>query len=236
MAREQGRHFLVIVLLAAAALATFFIIQPGRPETDQAGGNERESTPYLFVADIDNWQRTERERAVTTPYDFNLQGDLKRVPLTLGRWRGVDEPQTNLEVFILLEPEQYVQRRYAIPDGRFVWLSLIGSRKSKSFHSPQICYDTDGWRTEASSEAVPLARGEVYALRLLARKTFSAGNEAEHVVLYFYLWPNYARNPQDGMVLVKVTAPTFGTVEETVALEKEFLRLLFTAAHDESVM
>ena len=84
--------------------------------------------------------------------------------------RDEDVPQTNLEVFILLEPEQYVQRMYRLPDGRYVWLSLIGSRKSKSFHSPQICYDTDGWQTEASSSAVPLDKGEVYALQLAAKK------------------------------------------------------------------
>ena len=43
-----------------------------------------------------------------------------------------------------------------------IWLSLIGSHKSKSFHSPQICYDTDGWQTEANSETITLSKGEIY--------------------------------------------------------------------------
>jgi hypothetical protein len=214
---------LVILLLAVAAIAALAITQRGRLGAGQTSG-------YEFLADIDNWQRTERERIVTTPYNLNLAGDLNQVPLTLGQWTGADIPQTNLEVFILLEPEQYVQRLYKLPDGRYVWLSLIGSRKSKSFHSPQICYDADGWRTDASSEAVPLDRGEVYALKLAAQKTFADGYTAEHVVLYFFLWPSYERNPQDGMVLVKVTAPIFDTAEDTVKLEKEFFRLLFTGA------
>ncbi len=115
-----------------------------------------------------------------------------------------------------------------MPDGRFVWLSLIGSRKSKSFHSPQICYDTDGWKTEAGSDAIDLKTGEVYALRLIAQG--HRRRQAEHVVTYFYLWPSYARNPQDGVVLVKLTAPLYGSVEETVELEKQFFRELFTAA------
>jgi hypothetical protein len=223
MSRGQGRYLLVILLLAVAAVGAVFINQRDRLGVGQAGG-------YEFVADIDNWQRTDRERAVASPYNFDLSGDLNLVPMTLGEWTGVDVPQTNLEVFILLDPEQYVQRLYRLPDGRFLWLSLIGSRKSKSFHSPQICYDTDGWQTDSNSEVVPLTQGELYALRLLARKSFSTGAEAEHVVLYFYLWPGYARNPQDGMVLVKLTAPVYGSVEETVALEKEFLGLLFTSA------
>ncbi|MBM4457448.1 MAG: exosortase-associated EpsI family protein [Chloroflexi bacterium] len=222
MSRDQGRYLLVILLLAAGAVAAVAITRGGRLGA-APGGHE-------FAADVDNWQRTDRERAVASPYNLSLSADLTQVPLTLGAWTGVDVPQTNLEVFILLEPEQYVQRLYRLPDGRFVWLSLIGSRKSKSFHSPQICYDTDGWQTDASSESVSLAAGELYALRMVATKSFPAGGSAEHVVLYFYLWPSYSRNPQDGMVLVKVTAPMYDSLESTLALEKDFLRTLFTAA------
>ena len=224
MSGNQGRPLLVvIVLLAVAVIAGLVITRQGQLGAGGVSGHE-------FVADIDNWQRTDRERVVTSPYNFNLSSDLTQIPLTLGQWAGQDVPQTNLEVFILLEPEQYVQRLYRLSDGRYIWLSLIGSRKSKSFHSPQICYDTDGWKTDASSEAVPLGKGEVYALKLAANKTFPAGGVADHIVLYFYLWPSFERNPQDGMVLVKLTAPIYGTVEETVNLQKEFFRLLFTAA------
>ena len=222
MSRDQGRYLLVIVLLAAAVAGAFFLTQRQRLGASRAGG-------YEFVADVDNWQRTERERVVASPYNFNLSADLKQIPLTLGAWKGEDVPQSNVEVFILLEPEQYIQRLYQLPDGRYVWLSLIGSRKSKSFHSPQICYDTDGWRTDASSEPVRLGQGEVHALRLLAEKPVSGG-KLDQVVLYFYLWPGTERAPQDGMVLVKVTAPVYDTVENTVALEADFLKQLFTAA------
>ena len=222
MSRDQGRYLLVIVLLVAAAGAVFFITRQQHLGSDGSG--------YEFVADIDNWQKTDRERAVKSNYDFNLNSDLADLPLQLGDWAGVDVPQTNLEVFILLEPEQYLQRQYRLPDGRSLWLSLIGSSKSKSFHSPQICYDTDGWQTDAGSEPVQLSDGEVYALKLVAKKDFTQSSSVEHVILYFYLWPTYARNQQDGMVLVKLTAPLQGTVDETVELEKSFFRELFQSA------
>ncbi len=222
MSRDQRRYLLVIGLLVVAVGAVFFIT---RQQQLGDGG-----TGFEFVTDIDNWQRTDRERAVVSNYDFNLDATLADLPLQIGDWTGTDVPQTNLEVFILLEPEQYVQREYRLADGRFVWLSMIGSRKSKSFHSPQICYDTDGWQTDAGSEAVQLADGELYALKLVATKNFSSGVDAEHVILYFYLWPAYARDPQDGMVLVKLTAPIYGTVDETIELEKEFFRELFPSA------
>jgi hypothetical protein len=232
MSRDQGRYLLVVVLLLAAVGVTLFISQGDRlpfgSAIRSALSGDVGPPGYEFVADVDNWQRTERERAVTTPFNFSLSGKLSDVPLQLGEWQGEDVPQTNLEVFILLEPEQYVQRMYRLPDGRYVWLSLIGSRKSKSFHSPQICYDTDGWQTEATSTAVPLDQGEVYALQLAAKKDLG-GNSAEHIVLYFYLWPSYARDSQDGMVVAKVTAPLYNSVQETVQLEKGFFRQLFTS-------
>lgn len=181
---------------------------------------------YGFVADIDRWRRTDRERLVSARYDFSLQGDLASLPLQIGAWQGADIPQTNIEVQILLEPEQYVYRRYTRPDGRYVWLSLIGSRQTKSFHSPQICYTADGWQTEVKSEPVELGgKGEVYALRVNARK-----EQWEHVVLYFFLYPNSLREANDGAVLFKVTAPLDGSVEDTLALQKAFISEFFSAA------
>lgn len=221
MSRDQRRYLLVIVVLLVAVGAAVLVMFRDRLSAGGAG--------YEFVADVDNWQRTEHERAVASRFDFNLKADLSQIPLKLGDWQGEDVPQTNVEVFILLEPEQYVQRRYQLPDGRFVWLSLIGSRKSKSFHSPQICYDTDGWKTQASSETIALDRGEVTVLRLLAQRPIDGGT-LDQIITYFYLWPTYQRNPQDGMVLVKLTAPNYGSMEETVELEKQFFRELFTSA------
>lgn len=219
----RRRYLLVIGVLVVAVIAAGVVMFRDR----LTGGAT--ANGYEFVADVDSWQRTEHERAVTTPFNFNLAADLAQIPLQLGAWQGEDVPQSNIEVFILLEPEQYVQRMYRLPDGRFVWLSLIGSRKSKSFHSPQICYDTDGWKTEASSEAVSLTQGEVYALQLVAQKAVDGGT-VDHIITYFYLWPSYQRNPQDGMVLVKLTAPLYNSVDETVELEKAFFRQLFTSA------
>jgi hypothetical protein len=223
MQRDQGRPLLIIGLLGLAVMAVVVIMLGGQLAPGNAEG-------YRFIADVDNWQKTDRERVVVSPYDFSLANDLNTLPMQLGEWNGVDVPQTNLEVFILLEPEQYIQRRYTLPDGRYLWLSLIGSRKSKSFHSPQICYDTDGWRTESGSEPVPLDAGEIYALSLIADRPLQSGATAQHAVMYFYLWPGAAREAQDGMVLVKLTAPVYDGVAASLELEKAFFRLLFSSA------
>ncbi len=210
---------LALLLLALAAVAVFYGRQLWQPRAE-AGAS------YAFVADIDRWRRTDRERTIAAQYDFSLDGDLASVPLQIGDWQGADIPQTNIEVQILLEPEQYVYRRYSRPDGSYVWLSLIGSRQTKSFHSPQICYTADGWQTEVKSEPIDLSgKGEVYALRVNARK-----EQWEHVVLYFFLYPNSLREANDGAVLFKVTAPLVGSVEDTLALQKAFIREFFGSA------
>jgi hypothetical protein len=217
MSRDTRRYLLVFALLALAAVAVLIIYQ-----REAILGRARVNSGFQLVADIDNWRRTDRERALQSDYDFSLGAHLSDLPLQLGDWQGEDIPQTNLEVFILLEPEQYVYRRYE-RDGKLLWLSLIGSRKSKSFHPPQICYSSDGWTTEVSSEPIPVGSGDLYALKVLATK-----GSAAHVILYFFIWPDVSRDPAQGTVLFKVTAPMRASVDETLAMEREFIQEFFT--------
>jgi hypothetical protein len=222
MPRNTRRSLITLALLAGAAvIAALIMLRQAAPKGVAAGQG------HTYLVDIDNWRRTERERTVQSPFDFSLAGDLGALPLTVGAWQGQDVPQTNLEVFILLEPEQYLQRLYTRPDGRSLWLSLIGSRKSKSFHAPQICYDADGWTTAVGSEAIPLSAGEIYALRLVASKPITDGGTQTHVALYFYIWSTLPRDNSQGLVFFKVTAPLDGSLEETLAREKAFIAEFF---------
>ncbi|MCD6290337.1 MAG: exosortase-associated EpsI family protein [Anaerolineae bacterium] len=225
MSRDTRRYLVTLTLLAIAAAAVLFI-----GLNEGIAGRELSNRGYTYIVDVDHWQRTRRERAVQSPYDFSLDTDLNSLPLRLGDWQGRDVPLTNLEALILLEPEQYVQRIYSLPDGRYLWLTLIGSHKSKSFHSPQICYTADGWSTDASSEPIPLKKGEIYALRLVARKRIKEGGQEQHVVLYFYLWPNTTRDNSQGLILFKVTSSLYGSLDETLRMEKDFIREFFTRA------
>ena len=180
---------------------------------------------YVYVTDIDRWRKTRRQRMVRARYDLSLGPQLHDIPLTLGPWQGQDVPQDNIEVQILLEPEEYVYRRYQRADGKVLWLSIIGSHQSKSFHPPQICYDAAGWQTSITSTDIPLDRGSFYALQVRADQ-----DPWTHLVLYFFLFPDESRDPSQGMVLFKVTAPMLGSEEDTLALEKAFLRWIFQEA------
>jgi hypothetical protein len=183
-----------------------------------------------YIADLDFWQRTERERAVVATARFDLDADLNNVPLVIGDWQGQDVPETNEEVMILLDPEQYVQRLYRNSAGQYIWLSLIGGRSSQPFHAPDICYDADGWQYNLGSEAISLdGGGDLYGLWLEAKKQMPGEqNLTEHIVYYFYLFPDERRTLNDGIVLFKVTSGRYGTVEETLAMQADFVRKLFS--------
>lgn len=223
MQHATPRHLLAVAVLGLAVLLLYL-----PPRWSQAAPPL--DTPHRYLADVDFWQRTGREQWVGAAYPLDLAHPLADLPLEIGPWRGEDVQETNQEVFILLEPEQYVQRRYTNPQGQFVWLTLIGGRRLRSFHPPDLCYDADGWQTGLTSRTVALADGRSLAgLWLSAQK--NRGDSAapeEHRAFYFYLFPGAERRTDDGIVLVRLTSPPYGTDDETLAVQADFLRHIFT--------
>ncbi len=219
----------VVVLLLLGILAVY---SPqvaglmGTPRVMQAADE------FTYVTDLDFWERTPRERTVEAIAHFDLQHDLNNVPLQVGSWTGVDDPETNQEVTILLDPEQYVQRFYADDQGRTLWLTMVGGRSSRPFHAPDICYDADGWQYDLGSHATPLeGGGEIYGLWLDASKKFQDDEPpAQHVVYYFYLFPDDRRDQADGIVLFKLTSGRYGSLEETLQMHESFASAFFSAA------
>jgi hypothetical protein len=220
---------LVLTLLFVGLIAVYTPQLPswlgGRPSL--AAADE-----LTYISDLDFWQRTPRERIVVANARFDLDHDLNNVPLNVGQWTGKDAPETNQEVMILLEPEQYVQRLYQDPAGHYIWLTMVGGRNSQPFHAPDICYDADGWQYDLGSHPTPLPDGgEIYGLYLDATKNVEGETAPwQHVVYYFYLFPDEARDQSDGIVLFKLTAPKYGSVEETLALLEDFTRNYFSVA------
>jgi hypothetical protein len=220
---------LVFVLICAGLIAVY---TPGLPSWLGGRPAPAASDALTYVSDLDFWQRTPRERIVVANAPFDLDHDLNGVPMSVGQWTGTDAPETNQEVMILLEPEQYVQRFYQDAAGHYLWLTMVGGRNSQPFHAPDICYDADGWQYNLGSHPTPLpGGGELYGLYLDATKSVE-GEAApwEHVVYYFYLFPDDTRDQDDGIVLFKLTAPKYGSVEETLAILEDFTRNFFSLA------
>ena len=227
---------LAALLLLAAGL--WFVYGPRTQGALQGADTLAAANPeFAYVSDLDFWQRTPRESTVLATAYFDLDHALADVPLQVGSWSGAVVPETNEEVMILLEPEQYEQRLYRDADGFPMWLSMVGGRSSQPFHAPDICYDADGWQYSLGSHAVTLDDGgEVWGLYLSADKEKPDAQNpgqttrAEHVVFYFYLFPDGERALDDGIVLFKLTSSRVGTVEETLARHDDFVRQFFTQA------
>jgi hypothetical protein len=217
---------LLLVGLMAVYMPQMTLQLRGQQSFFAADGN-------TYITDLDFWRRTDREKAVVTKARFDLASDLNQVPLTVGDWHGQSVPETNKEVMILLDPDQYVQRLYQNSAGQYLWLSMIAGHSSQPFHAPDICYDADGWQFNTGSHPITLSDGgEFYGYWLQAHKQMPGEKVlTEHVVYYFYLFPHKERVLSDGIVLFKLTSSPYGTLEDTLKLQADFIRQLFTRAY-----
>jgi hypothetical protein len=222
------RSFALIILLLGGLVA--FFSSDFSPFAHSYSGLEGDG--YSYVADLDLWHRTNRETWVNAIARFDLAHDLNDVPMEIGDWHGEERPETNVEVMILLDPEQYVQRLYWNSQGQHMWLTMIGGRSSQPFHPPDICYDVDGWNYNLSSIPIELGDGgQIYGMWMEAQKHFPDREQpADHIVFYFYLFPSRTREYSDGIVLFKLTSALYGDLKQTQEVHADFLRNFFTQA------
>lgn len=223
------RSYIVIALLLVGLLVVYAPQFSPRLLSQPA---LRPAGEFSYVTDLDFWQQTPRAKTVFTNSRFDLATDLRNVPLVVGDWQGEEVPETNKEVMILLDPEQYVQRLYKNSAGHYIWLSMIGGRSSQPFHAPDICYEADGWKFNSDSYPIELGDGQqLYGLWLEAKKQMPGDEHfTEHIVFYFYLFPNAKRDLSDGIVLFKLTSSRYNSAEETLTMQADFVRHLFTGA------
>ena len=220
---------LLFVLLAGGV---YLVYQPQLPAVLGGPVPLQVDAADTYVTDLDFWQRTPREKAVVARANFDLDADLRNVPMQIGAWTGREVAEDNEEVMILLDPEQYIQRLYQDNAGRYIWLTLVGGRSSQPFHAPDICYDADGWQYDLGSHPTTLAGGgDIYGLYLDAQKSVAdRPDPKQQVIYYFYLFPDSRRDQSDGIVLFKLTSPRYGSLEETLALHEGFVQELFSKA------
>lgn len=223
------RYWVAVIMLLAAILASQLI---GWRQVPPLQVQDAAASPgHTYFADVEGWYRiTPHEAAVVSPYDLTLEALPAALPMRLGPWQGEDRPIGPEIVEWFDAPVVALQRAYTDERGRLVWVAIFGHRGPASFrlfeHTPASCYPLSGWSLSAQAlEAVRLGKGTMYAQRSYARS-----GDDELVVLYWYLWDNPRRDPRDGVLSIRVSAPVAGSREETLRLLKEdFIPRLFTA-------
>ena len=110
------------------------------------------SLGLVSEAAVERATRTERPR---------LNGGLDAIPMTIGDWRGRDEP-VDPEIARESQATEYLNRVYALRSrpGVQVWLWINYSLRGLNLrHSPAVCLPSGGWvESESMSRALTVRR------------------------------------------------------------------------------
>jgi hypothetical protein len=246
MFRGSLRYLSVFIVLLAAAVGSFVVRRrsltepsgwspPQRIELEgkeQASPQAAASWGHVFFVDVEGWyQITRYERAVVSPYDLRMDSLPDSLPMRLGSWQGQDCPLPSSFIEWFHEPEIAFKRAYTNAAGEMIWLEFYGSRGAKSYHlfehTPSTCYPLSGWpMLQEDMDTIPVGRSHIYAQRGIAQQK---GGAEKLVVLYWYMWESHKRDPEDGLISIRFTAPVTDTVEGTLEMMKrDFISQLFT--------
>ncbi len=239
MLRDSTRYLIVVLLLLLAGGAWLVISRglvspPGALAPDSGGsvnaGSSDQATRIVIV-DVEGWyRRTSYERALATAVDFTLQENVfDGIPKEVGTWRskGEDAPMGAAVEEWYDSPEVATTRAYSREGAPTVFLSIIGSRGGKSFHlfehTALTCYPGSGWRiVDVGLESIEIGESSVSVQRVIAQK-----DQLRRVVLYWYLWTDPERRPENGVLSVTLHANVDQSDEETLGALKDFFRQLF---------
>ncbi len=233
MLRDSLRLAAALGLLATAAIAAFFLNRAGNPLPAAAPASADDpGTPYL--ADVEGWyQITPQERAVTSRFDLRLSALPGSLPMQIGPWSGSTLPPSPDIDKWFDNPEVHIERQYVNGTGDIMWLAVFGSAGTKSYHlfehTPQTCYPGTGWNILSQDvDSIPIGGSDIYAQRGVAVK-----DGQKLVVLYWYMWDNFERDAERGVLSFRLTAPVMKDEAYTLQVMKEgFLAQIFTHVLD----
>jgi hypothetical protein len=247
MLRASARYLIVIVLLLVAAIGTWALSRPrGLPQPELSPSPQPQSLlqlaptltprptkalPPVYVIDVQGWyQITRHERAVVSPYQFIIGDELAEdIPRSMGVWQA-QGPDLVIEPEIRKwfdNPEAALMRQYQDGQGNSIILVIFGSKNEKSYHlfehTPITCVPGQGWKTtEEGLEPVAIGDSEITVRRLVAEE-----GDQKQIVLWWYLWDNLERYPEDGLFSVRVHVYVNDSESESLEVGKSFVRQLF---------
>ena len=247
MLRTSARYLIVIALLLVAAMATRILSQPkSLPQPAPSPSPQPQSLPQpaptltprparalppVYVIDVEGWyQITRHERAVVSPYKFIIGDELaENVPRSMGVWQapGPDLVIDSETRKWFDNPEAALMRHYQDGQGNSVILAIFGSKDDKSFHlfehTPVTCVPGQGWKiTEEGLESIAIGDSRIKVRRLVAEE-----GDQKQIVLWWYMWDNLERYPEDGLFSVRVHIYVTGSESESLEAGKTFIRQLF---------
>lgn len=228
--RRRGLLGLSAAAIALVAVASVWWHQRD-PSVDPAPPQS-----HVVFADIEGWYReTPHEVALRTPYDLTLDALPESLPLNIGPWAGEEREHDPAVDEWFRDPELSIERTYRRFDGEIVWLSAFGSRGTKSYHlfehTPETCYPLGGWNIQLFEPRAFELGGQSDQLTTNYGEALNQDGQ-QLVFVYLYIWRDPGRDPEAGVLSLRLASPVRHSVEATrAALAQDFLTRLFPSTH-----
>ncbi len=222
------RQIALAVLIVIAGIATFAIVylRP-TPAVPTPVPDSAIPLPYSYLIDVNGWYEiTPNERAVASPFDLSIDG-LKKLPDQVGDWKGSTYELGSAVNEWFENPDLALSNIYTDTQGHQVWFSTFGSRGRKSYflfeHTPITSYPAAGWTlVENGVTQVPIDTRSIY----VQKATLTKGNE-RRIVFYWYLWNDFQRDPEKGVLTIRLHIPVIKTDQDAIQAGNNFLHALF---------
>jgi hypothetical protein len=182
---------------------------------------------HSYLIDVAGWYEiTPNETAVASPIDLSIDG-LKALPTSIGSWRGVPYDFGAAVDEWFENPDLGLSDLYQDDRGHQAWFSTFGSRGRKSYvlfeHTPITSYPAAGWTlVENGVVAIPIGSSQIF----VQEATLTMDRE-RRVVFYWYLWSDINRDPDQGVLTVRLHVPVVSTDQDAVDAGADFIRTLF---------
>ncbi len=224
--RVNARAIALGVILLIAALATFAIVlsQPAPPIASST------NLKYSYLIDVAGWYEiTPNESAVASAYDFSF-GSLKALPEKIGRWNGSPYPLDPSVDEWFENPDVALSSLYRDDRDHQLWFSMFGSRSRRSYslfeHTPITSYPAAGWTLlQNGVTTIPIGPRHIS----VQQAWVELGGE-RRVVFYWYLWNDFSRDPEKGVLTVRAHIPVISTDDDARSAGEDFLSSIFPQA------
>jgi hypothetical protein len=225
------RYITLLAIVLMAGAGTILITgreTPAVPTVAATTNSQSTAVPMqTYLIDVAGWYEiTPNESAVASPFMLTIDG-LKSMPTTIGRWTGAPYDYGAAVEQWFENPDLAVSSFYQDDRGHQAWFSAFGSRGRKSYflfeHTPITSYPAAGWTLIENGVAViPIGTGHIN----VQRATLTRDNE-RRIVFYWYLWSDFNRNPEQGVMTMRLHIPVLTNDQDTIEAGADFLRSVF---------
>jgi len=205
-------YLLSCCLLLAGSVACTQTEPPG----DDTNRNEQPiSKIFKFTSDTSYYFFTSHEGKFVAHTDYLHKPNLENLPYNIGNWEGrsIDTDDKNI-----LYLRYYWNEKM---EGDIYLVAVHGTNESQ-FHTAEVCYIGDGWKIkERRFKSIDL-KDETFQVRYaIAEK-----DGLQHLVLYWYLWPDSRRNITDGMTMFRLSVNIYSSIEKAEKAGIDFIQQL----------